>query len=143
MYIGPMIHSNTQKLGVVDKLCHLTISITSERLLNISSNLGNAASLKKDNVIYPLRFRLSLFTVGAIENIHVNTSFATAMSSFHGTAASLNQKVPQKYAGEQRNITTEFTNNKMLKTLPDYYTDLPAAYLPPKIEIAKARKNTS
>ena len=59
MYIGPMIHSNTQKLGVVDKLCHLTISITSERLLNISTNLGNGTSLKKTMLYVHLDFDLA------------------------------------------------------------------------------------
>ena len=114
MFIGHMIHSKTQKLGVVGKLCHLGLSISSNRLLDISTNLGNAAigQFEKDNVVCPLKFRHSLFIVGAIDNIDVDTSSATAVSSFHGTAASYHQKVPQKDAGEKRNITTEFPNNK-------------------------------
>ena len=43
MYIRHMIHSKTQNLGVADKLCHLELSISSDRLLNLSTNLGNAA----------------------------------------------------------------------------------------------------
>ena len=78
--------------------------------------------------------------MGAIDNIDVVASFATAMSSFHGTAASLYQKVLQKDAGEQRNIKTEFSNNKNLKKLQDYYTDAPAAYLPPKIKMTETTK---
>ena len=141
MYIGHMTHSKTRKLGVVDKLFYLGLSISSDGLLNISTNLGNAAieQFEKDNVVCPLKFRHNLFTVGAIDYIDVDTSSATAMSSFHGTAASLHQKVPQKDAGEKRNITTEFSNNKLNK-LPDYYTDIPAAYLPPKIKMTETTK---
>ena len=57
--------------------------------------------------------------MGAIDIIDADTSSATAMSSFHGTVASLEQKVSQKDTGEKRNITTEFSNNKKLKKLPD------------------------
>ena len=78
--------------------------------------------------------------MGAIDNIDVVASFATGMSSFHGTAASLHQKVPLKDAGEQRNITTEFSNNKNLMKLQGYYTDVPAAYLPPKIKMTETTK---
>ena len=62
------------------------------------------------------------------------------MSSFHGTVASLHQQVPQKDAGKQRNITTEFSNNKKLKNLPDIYSDVPAAYLPSKKNWQKQQK---
>ena len=75
--------------------------------------------------------------MGAIGNIDVDTSSATAMSTFHGTAASLHQKIPQKDAIEQRNVTTEFSTNKKLKKFPDYYIDIPAAYLPSKIKMAE------
>ena len=104
--------------------------------------MGNAATeqFEKNNILCPIKFRHSLFTMGAIDNTDVDTSSATAMSSFHGTVASLLQKVPQKDAGEKRNITTEFTNNKKLKKLPNYYTDIPAAYLPPKIKMTEATK---
>ena len=64
----------------------------------------------------------------------------TAMSSFHGTVTFLHQKVRQKDAGEKRNITTEFSNNKKLKKLPDYYTDVSAAYLLPKIKMTETTK---
>ena len=45
------------------------------------------------------------------------------MLSSHWTAASFHQKVPQKDASEQRNITTEFLNNEKLKKLQYPYTD--------------------
>ena len=48
-----------------------------------------------------------------IDNNDVDTSSATAMSSFHETATSL----LQKNASEKRNITSEFSNNIQLKML--------------------------
>ena len=48
-----------------------------------------------------------------IDNNDVDTSSATAMSSFHETATSL----LQKKASEKRNITSEFSNNIQLKML--------------------------
>ena len=76
----------------------------------------------------------------AIDNINVDAFSAAAMSSSHGTAASLHQKVRQKDAGVQTNIKTKFSNNKKLKKLPDSYTDVLAAYLPPPQKRQKLQK---
>ena len=75
-----------------------------------------------------------------IDNINVDAFSATAMSSSHGIAASLHQKVPQKEAGVQTNIKTKFSNNKKLKKLPDSYTDVLAAYLPTPQKRQKQQK---
>ena len=56
------------------------------------------------------------------------------MSSFHGTATSLQQK----NASEKRNITSEFSKNIMLKVLSDHYIDVAAAYRRPKTIIPDA-----
>ena len=45
-----------------------------------------------------------------------------------------------KNVGKQRNNTTEFSNKKRLKKLPDHYTDVLAAYLPPKITMPERSK---
>ena len=65
-------------MGFVDKMCHLRLSISRDRILYTSINFGNATieQFEKDNVICPLKFRHSLFTVGAIDNIDVGTSSA-------------------------------------------------------------------
>ena len=75
-----------------------------------------------------------------IDNINVDAFSATAMSSSHGIAASLHQKVPQKEAGVQANMKTKFSNNKKLKKLPDSYTDVLAAYLPTPQKRQKQQK---
>ena len=65
-------------MGFVDKMCHLGLSISRDRILYTSINFGNATieQFEKDNVICPLKFWHSLFTVGAIDNIDVGTSSA-------------------------------------------------------------------
>ena len=68
-----------------------------------------------------------LFTIGAIDNIDVNPSSSTAMSSFHGTAASLHQNVTNANHGEMEKLT--LSTDKFLKQLPDEYTELAPLYV--------------
>ena len=109
MHIKYMIHSKTKKLGI--KFCHLRLSISSNWLLNIPINLENTAikQFEKDEVVH---LDFDILQLRAIDNIDIATSFAIAMSPFNGTAALLHQKLLQEDAGEQRNITTKFSNNK-------------------------------
>ena len=113
VYISYMVHSKAQKFDVMGKLYDLKLSISSGWLLNISTNLWNALieQFEKEKVSYPPKFWHNLFIVRIIDNNDVDTSSATAMSSFHETATSL----LQKNASEKRNITSEFSNNIQLK----------------------------
>ena len=115
VYISYMVHSKAQKFDVMGKLYDLKLSISSGWLLNISTNLWNALieQFEKEKVSYPPKFWHNLFIVRIIDNNDVDTSSATAMSSFHETATSLQQK----NASEKRNITSEFSNNIQLKML--------------------------
>ena len=115
VYISYMVHSKAQKFDVMGKLYDLKLSISSGWLLNISTNLWNALieQFEKEKVAYPPKFWHNLFIVRIIDNNDVDTSSATAMSSFHETATSL----LQKNASEKRNITSEFSNNIQLKML--------------------------
>ena len=107
-------------MGFVHKLCHLGLSISSNRLLNASDNLGNATieQFEKYKVECQLDFWHNLLTVRTIDSTD-----NYAMSSFHWTSALFRQKVPQKDASEQRNITTKFPNSEKLKKLEYPYTD--------------------
>ena len=107
-------------MGFVHKLCHLGLSISSNRSLNASDNLGNAAieQFEKYEVECQRELWHNLLTVRTIDSTD-----NYAMSSFRWTYASFRQKVPQKDASEQRNITTEFLNSEKLKKLEYPYTD--------------------
>ena len=64
-----MIYSKTRKLNFVDKRCDLGFSINSDGLLNISTNLWNAAieQIGKDKVVCSRKFWHNIFTVVAIK----------------------------------------------------------------------------
>ena len=73
--------------------------------------------------------RPNRFTIGAVDNIDIDPSSTTAMSSFHGTAASLHQKV----IFEEEETTHDLAplpDGKFLKKLPSSYTEIEPAYLP-------------
>ena len=59
--------------------------------------MGNTAieQFERDKVVCPLQLKHNLFTVAAVDNIDVNPTSATAISSFHGTAVSLYPKITQ------------------------------------------------
>ena len=56
IYLGNLIHTETRKSEVVDKLCKLDISISSDRVDFISKSLGNRAieQFEQNEVIYPI-----------------------------------------------------------------------------------------
>ena len=72
--------------------------------------MGNTAIdvYETEGVICPLNLRYERFTTAAVDNIDVNPSSSTAMSAFHGTAASLNQHVNEK-SGYCRKIPSTFS----------------------------------
>ena len=74
------------------KICHLGLSISPDRLLAMSTSMGNRAIdvFERESVVCPLNLRHGLFTTAATDNLDINPSSATAMTSFHGTATSLN-----------------------------------------------------
>ena len=118
VYMGQLLHSQTRKLGLVRKTNHLGIIISPDRLLDISTSMGNTAIdvYEKEGVVCPLTLRYGLFTTAAVDNIDVNPSSSTAMSAFHGTAASLNQHINEN-SGRCRDVpSTLSTPFKPFKT---------------------------
>ena len=106
IYLAQLIHSKTRKLDLVETLSHLGITISPNRMLEISTSLGNTSIsvYEKEGVVCPPNLKLNLFTTAAIDNLDINTTSATATSSFHGTAASLNQHVRNEQTGQERTI---------------------------------------
>lgn len=59
MYVGIgryLLRAETRKRGLVDKLCDLGLSVSYNRVLEISSELGNkvSAQFQAENVVCPL-----------------------------------------------------------------------------------------
>ena len=120
-------------------MCHLGLTISPDRLLDISTNMGNKAIavFEKEGVVCPLNLKYDLFTTSATDNLDVNPSSATAMSAFHGTATSLNQHICGGYSGHPRDIPDALPSNRVLKNLPEKFTNVKPGYLPPKFPMCK------
>ena len=91
VYLGVMIHTKTRRRDLVDELYRLGLSVAYDRVLSISSALG-------DNICRYFQFegavrcppilKGGLFTTGAVDNIDHNPSSTSAQESFHGTGIS-------------------------------------------------------
>ena len=112
-------------VSVQDFNCISGICISPDRLRDISTAVGNSAieMFEQDRIVYPIGMAHGCFTVGAVDNIDVNTSSSTAMSSFHGTAASLHQKRNDSQIHKGTSHTVLSKESK-LRNLPDYYTEI-------------------
>ena len=135
IYLAQMIHQKTRKLGIVDKLSKLGLSISKDRLLQISTAMGNRAieMHEREGVVAPISLRFGLFTTAAVDNIDVNPKSSTASTSLHGTAASINQHINGDNVGLRRDIPGLVTTEKKLKILPTTYTDVLPCHLPSTI----------
>ena len=93
IYVGLMLHSATWKKKLVDRCCKLSLSISYNRVLQLSNKIANSVcnQYRAENLVCPPVLCEDLFTVAAADNIDHNLSSVTAQSSFHGTAVSLIQ----------------------------------------------------
>ena len=71
-----MVHGHTRKRELVDILFHLWLSISYDRLLDISMGMAIAAAqqYESNEVVCLLILRKNLFTTGAVDNIDHNPS---------------------------------------------------------------------
>ena len=118
---------------------HLGLSISPDRLLDISTNMRNKviAVFEKEAVVCLLNRRHDFFTTAATDNLDVNPSSATAMTAFHGTSTSLNQHICGGYSGCPRDILDALTSDRVIKNLPEKFTNVKPGYIPPKIPMCK------
>ena len=127
IYLGVMIHSKTRKRNIVDNLYDLGLSISYDRVMNISTNLGNKLCdyYQSVNVVCPPYLQKEVFTVSAVDNIDHNPSSTTAQSSFHGTGISMfqNNEGNMKNVEAPHLLMTEECEKK-LSNLPETYTEV-------------------
>ena len=69
--------------------------------------MGNTVSARfeKEHVVCPPKFRFSLFTTSAVDNIDHNPSSTMAKGSLHGTGISLFQHPSEITQGEDRCVS--------------------------------------
>lgn len=93
LYVGLSIHAKTRSRELIETVHRLGLSVSYDRVLSISSELGNAVCslYHREQVVCPPNLRTGLFTTSAFDNIDHNPSSTTARDSFHGTGISMFQ----------------------------------------------------
>ena len=93
-YIRLMLHGHTQKKELIDRLYHLGLSISYNRIICVSAQMGNRIckhmQFHNNHVVCPPRLCGSVFITSAVDNIDYNPSSTTSKESFHTTGISLN-----------------------------------------------------
>ena len=78
-YIGLVLHAHTRKKELVDKFFHLGLSISYDRVLCLSAEMGNSVCqhFHMEQVVCPLTLRGDVFTTAAVDNLDHNPSATT------------------------------------------------------------------
>ena len=105
IYVGLSIHTKTHSCNLVETMHTLGLSVSYDRVLAISTDLGNAVSRRYQEAnVCPPSLHVGLFTTAAVDNIDHNPSSTTAHDSFHGTGISMFQHTTAEVHG---NTTVE------------------------------------
>ena len=139
-----MLYAHTRKRGLIDKMFALGISISYDRVLQLSTDLANAVSerYKESQVVFPTSFRRGVFTTSAVDNIDHNPSSTTATGSFHGTGVPLFQHPYFDEQGTEMNdVTIRLGSSKCINPLPDFYTHTHTPPPPPPPPVVTPPKN--
>ena len=131
LYVSLLLHSVTRKRKLVDKLFHLGLCVSYDRMLQVSTEVANTVCRKysSDDIVCPLALEDGLFTLAAIDNIDHNPSSTTAQHSFHGTSISLmqNDSVNNSSYANIPNISQQ--GSKSIQALPASYTEVEPSLL--------------
>ncbi|CAG2188727.1 unnamed protein product [Mytilus edulis] len=146
MYLGIVIHCQTRKRGLIDKLYKLGLSVSYDRILSVSASLTNTLckQYQEDGYVCPPSLRLGLFTTAAVDNIDHNPSSTTAKDSFHGTGISLFQHVTTQMNGQQRLDfqLTSIQGGRVTESLPDSYAVVKPAVLKTNVPVIPVTDST-
>ena len=130
-YIGLMVHAHTHKRDLVDRLHSLGISISYDRVLRLSAQLGSnvCEQFHREHVVCPPKLKHKVFTCAAVDNVDHNPTSSTSKVPFHGTSISLMQHPSHNGARVDRSISTPERSvgvgSKSVGSLPHFYTDVP------------------
>ena len=113
---------------------HGIISISYDRMLEISAQLGDATvSMKvEDGRVCPSVLQKGLFTTSAMDNTDHNPTAMTLTTSFHGTSVSAFQHQTKEDKGEERGQKFGEEKVKTVPELPDSFTNVRPAFFTKK-----------
>ena len=128
IYLGLLIHAKTRKRELIEKFHDLGISISYQRVMDLSTEMGNKVlnHYEEQNLVCLPSLKLNLFTTSALDNIDHNPSSTTLKDSFHGTGISLFQHQDHKDDGLDQAISesAQMKEKKKLSNLPECYTEV-------------------
>ena len=129
LYVSLMLHSETRKRDLVDKLFSLDLCVSYDHIRQISAGLENRISKNFDIQFgsCPPSLHTNVFTTAAMDNIDHNPSSSTAQDSFHGTGISLIQHCQNNDCISENNFTDFPIGNtsRTVNPLPSSYTHVP------------------
>ncbi|VDI22023.1 Hypothetical predicted protein [Mytilus galloprovincialis] len=141
IYIGLLIFARTRKRHLIDILFQYGLCISYHRVLEISTQLGDAVVERflSEGLVCPPVLKKGLFTTAAVDNIDHNPSSTTAKTSFHGTGISIFQHPSDDISGIERGelILGNRSNSRQVYSLPDTYANVRPAYLKTKPKTSK------
>lgn len=130
VYMGLSVYAKTRKRNLVEMLHDHGFSISYDRVLEVSAQLGEATVNKyvEEGVVCPPVLRKGLFTTAVMDNIDHNPIATTATTSFHGTSISVFQHPSKENCGQERK-QLKFGPEKVrsVPELPDAFTTISAA----------------
>ena len=102
--MGLYVFAKTRKRQIIEMLHENGLSISYDRVLEISAQLGEAvvAQYVEDGVICPPVLRKNLFTTGAVDNIDHNPTATEAETSLQSTSVSIFQQRNIGNPGDER-----------------------------------------
>ena len=137
LYLGLLVHNKTRKRDLIDKLFERGLSVSYDRVLQLSTDVANAVidQFEDDGVVCPTVLREDLFTTGNLDNLDHNPTSTLAQAAFHGSAMSLTQHITNETTGTERHqdrvlLAKEMPKAKTIKPLMESYSQVPPATLP-------------
>ena len=120
------MHTKTRKRALVESLYELGLSVSYDRVLEISTDVGTKICEFYDRLktVCPPQLKQGAFTTSAVDNINHQTSATTVKSSFNGTSVSVFQHFSQTtayepvMAPEEPSESIPRSTNLPRKTLP-------------------------
>ena len=114
---------------MIDKLHQLSVCISYDQVLTISTALGNSVCelFQKEGIVCPPKLKKDVFTTACVDNIDHKPSSRTSKDSFHGTVISVTQHRRSSTAGIDRDtivVNNVQSKNKTLLQFPDAYTEI-------------------
>ena len=130
IYVGLKLYATVRSNSLIDRLFHLGICISYDRVLSITNAIA-FSMLKKyeeEKVFFPSMLRKSLYTVIAKDNIDLNSSSTTIKQQYHEISMTAMQFPANIHIGILQDSSYNFSggndSSRIKLTLPSDYVNM-------------------